>query len=329
MNFSLIICTYKRQEPLLKLLRSVKEQTLYPNEILVVDGSPDANTEAAIGQFTFKNLKYYRVDEGDRGLTLQRNFGISKVAKEAEVICFLDDDTILKNDFFEHLLITYQEYPEALGVAGYIISDVKWEKREPFYDEYGIDGFSRKLGSRNVLRKKFGLLSDQLPGIMPVFSNGFSTGFYPPTGKTYPVEFFMGGVASYRKELFEKLKFSSYFEGYGLYEDMDFCLRASKMGQLYLNTSAQLYHFHEESGRPNRYSYGKMVIRNGWYVWRVKYPSPGLKAIFKWHATALLLTLVRMGNTINTNKRKEALTESLGRITGWWSLIFNKPQHEA
>ncbi|WP_324721966.1 glycosyltransferase family 2 protein [Salinimicrobium sp. HB62] len=329
MNFSLVICTYKRPEPLLKLLRSVNDQTLYPSEILVVDGSPDSKTEAAIGQNSFKNLKYFRVDEGDRGLTRQRNFGISKVAQESEIICFLDDDTALKKDFFKNLLNTYQEYPEALGVAGYIISDVNWEEREPFYDEYGIDGFSRKLGSRNVLRKKFGLLSDQLPGMMPAFSNGFSTGFYPPTGKIYPVEFFMGGVASYRKELFEKIKFSSHFEGYGLYEDMDFCLRASRIGQLYLNTSAQLYHYHEESGRPNRYNYGKMVIRNGWYVWRVKYPSPGLEARLKWHATALLLTLVRMGNTITTNERQEAFTESLGRIAGWWSLIFNKPPHEA
>ncbi|SDL40876.1 Glycosyltransferase, GT2 family [Salinimicrobium catena] len=329
MNFSLIICTYKRPEPLLKLLRSVEEQTLAPSEILVVDGSPDDLTKKMLEQNLFENLKYFQVEEKDRGLTRQRNFGISKVSPDSEVICFLDDDTVLKKVYFEQLIATYDIHSDAIGVAGYILSDVKWEKREPFYDEFGIEGFSRKLGSRNVLRKKFGLLSDQPPGIMPAFSNGFSTGFYPPTGKTYPVEFFMGGVASYRKELFEKIKFSSYFEGYGLYEDMDFCLRASEFGQLYLNTAAQLYHYHEELGRPNRYNYGKMVIRNGWYVWRVKYPSPGLKVRLKWNAIALLLTLVRMGNIFTTRERKAAFTESLGRIAGWWSLIFNKPSHEA
>ena len=325
MKFSLIICTYKRPDPLLKLLKSVAKQTLKPDEILIVDGSPDSNTETAINKISFENLRYYRIEENDRGLTRQRNFGISKVAPESEIISFLDDDTVLENDFFEHLLYTYREYPRALGVAGYIISDVKWEERKPLNDEYGIEGFSRKLGSRNVLRKKLGLLSDQLPGFMPAFSNGFSTGFYPPTGKTYPVEFFMGGVASYRKELFEKIKFSPFFEGYGLYEDMDFCLRASEIGQLYLNTAARLYHYHEESGRPNRYQYGKMVIRNGWYVWRVKYPSPDIRAKLKWHVVALLLTLVRMGNTVNTKKRREALTESLGRISGWWSLFIKSP----
>lgn len=164
---------------------------------------------------------------------------------------------------------------------------------------------------------------------MPEFSNGLSISFLPPSGKMYPVEFFMGGVASYRRELFDKLKFSSYFEGYGLYEDMDFCLRASKIGQLFVNTAAQLYHYHEEGGRPNKFKYGKMVMRNGWYVWRVKYPNPDLNSKLKWHGTALLLALVRLGNTFNTSKKKEAFVESMGRLCGWISLLFQKTErHE-
>lgn len=325
MDFSLIICTYKRPNPLRKLLESVREQTFYPSEILIIDGSPDNYTREVIQQNDFEQVKYFKVDAGNRGLTRQRNYGISKVDLSSGIICFLDDDTVLKENYFAQLINTYKDYPDALGVAGHIISETKWKRKQPAYDEFGIDGFSRKLGSRNVLRKRLGLLSDRAPGIMPEFSNGFSTGFYPPSGKTYPVEFFMGGVASYKKEVFKTLRFSPFFEGYGLYEDMDFCLRASKIGQLYLNTAAQLYHNHEESGRPNKYQYGQMVIRNGWYVWRVKYPSPKIKARLKWHAVALLLTLVRMGNTINTNKKKEAFTESIGRISGWWSLFIKRP----
>jgi GT2 family glycosyltransferase len=192
-----------------------------------------------------------------------------------------------------------------------------------------MDGYIRNLGSRNLLRKRLKLLSDRAPGIMPQFSNGLSIGFLPPSGKIYPVEFYMGGVASYRKSLFENIQFSEYFAGYGLYEDMDFCLRASRIGQLYVNTAARVAHYHEQAGRPDKFKYGKMVIRNGWYVWRVKYPSPSLKARLKWHGTAFLLTLVRLGNVITTQERKEAFTESLGRIAGWWSLLLNKPKHEA
>lgn len=33
-----------RPQPLLKLLESVREQTLYPNEILIIDGSTNEET---------------------------------------------------------------------------------------------------------------------------------------------------------------------------------------------------------------------------------------------------------------------------------------------
>ena len=108
----------------------------------------------------------------------------------------------------------------------------------------------------------------------------------------------------FRKAIFDHIKFSTYFEGYGLYEDADFSLRALKFGANVINTAAKLNHYHNVSGRPNKYNYGKMVIRNGWYVWRIKYPTPTLNARIKWNATAFLLTIIRLTNVINTNKRK-------------------------
>ncbi len=157
---------------------------------------------------------------------------------------------------------------------------------------------------------------------------GRSVGFLPPSGKTYEVETLMGGVSSFKKIVFKILKFSTYFEGYGLYEDADFTLRVSKKGKLYLNTAAQLNHYHAASGRPNQYRYGKMVVRNGWYVWRIKNPKPSWKDKIKWHSITILLTLIRFTNTFTTNKRKEAFTEAMGRTVGCWSLLWNKPKIE-
>jgi GT2 family glycosyltransferase len=148
----------------------------------------------------------------------------------------------------------------------------------------------------------------------------------PPSGKIYPVELIMGGVSSYKREIFSKLKFSTYFEGYGLYEDADFSLRIAKFGNLYVNTNAQLSHHHNASGRPNQFKYGKMVVRNGWYVWRVKNPNPNFKSRLKWNSTVLLLTMIRGVNIFTTPNKKEAFTETLGRIVGWLSLLFNKPK---
>lgn len=330
MKTTLIICTYKRAKSLLQLLDSVVPQTRYPDEILIVDGSPDSETEVALQQNTFKNLRYHKVKPEERGLTKQRNIGIGLSATDAEVICFLDDDTILEKHYFERLLETYRLYPDAKGVGGYITNEVKWRKPESGYrtskKEFEFDGWLRSDGSRFVLRKKLGLDTDVPPGFLPEFSHGRSVSFLPPSGNVYPVAQLMGGVSSFRKEIFKDFRFSEYFEGYGLYEDADFCLRVAKTGKLYVNTNARLEHHHHASGRPNQYQYGRMVVRNGWYVWKVAYPKTTWKARLKWNAITGLLWITRISNIFTTSERKEAFTESLGRLSGWLSLIWNKPK---
>jgi GT2 family glycosyltransferase len=184
----------------------------------------------------------------------------------------------------------------------------------------------RKEPLRFRVRRFFGLAPDTPPCFLPTFSHGRSVSFLPPSGKIYQVEQFMGGVSSYRKGVFEKLSFSTYFEGYGLYEDADFCLRLAKQGKLYVTTKAQLEHHHDVLGRPNTFKYGKMVLRNGWYIWRVKYSKPTLKARLKWHLTAILLMKLTFIGVLTSSKKKATFMEGFGRWIGWWSLWFNPPK---
>jgi GT2 family glycosyltransferase len=329
MKFSLIICTYKRPKPLLELLESVKVQTRYPDEILIVDGSANDETKQMLSQNQFDNLQYFLVSKNHRGLTRQRNFGIGKTASDIDIISFLDDDTVLEKEYFENLIGTYETHPDALGVGGYITNEVQWQKSENHIHnakEFFFDGWKRSEPSRFRIRKKFGLDSNVAPGCSPAFSHGRSIGFLPPSGKTYATEQLMGGVSSFRKSVFQDFSFSHYFEGYGLYEDADFTLRLSKTGTLYVNTAARLAHYHNESGRPNKFRYGKMVVRNGWYVWRIKNPKPTLEAKFKWHAITLLLTGIRFSNIFTDSAPTVAFTESAGRIAGWFSLLFSRPR---
>ena len=330
MTFSLVICTYMRAQPLLRLLNSVKIQTSYPNEILIIDGSTNVETEQILKANPFNNLKYFKVNDGERGLTKQRNFGIQKVSNEQEIICFLDDDTVLEQDYFQQLLKTYTLHPNALGVGGYIRNEVVWTESEGTSSKkkFFYDGFERKEPLRFRVRRFFGLQPNTKPCVLPKFSHGRSVSFLPPSGKTYQVEQFMGGVSSFKKHVFGKMSFSAYFEGYGLYEDADFTLRLSNFGELYVNTSARLSHYHDASGRPNKYKYGKMVARNGWYVWRVKHPNPNFKNRLKWNLTFILLMKLRFINVFTSKNRMEALTEGFGRFFGWLSLIFNKPSIE-
>ncbi|HOD11062.1 MAG TPA: glycosyltransferase family A protein, partial [Flavobacterium sp.] len=133
MNFTLIICTYMRPEALCKLLLSVNKQTVLPFEILIIDGSLNSETFAMLKENSFNNIHYYLVSKFDRGLTKQRNFGIKKTSKDSEIVCFLDDDTILEPNYFEEILKTYSIYPDALGVGGYINNEVIWKKNSTDY----------------------------------------------------------------------------------------------------------------------------------------------------------------------------------------------------
>lgn len=326
-NFTLIVCTYMRPKALQKLLNSVVSQTVYPDEILIIDGSVDDKTKSLLEENSFQNLKYFKVEDTDRGLTKQRNYGINIVSKTSEIVCFLDDDTVLEPDYFESILNTYKSHPNALGVGGYIINETDFEfvgdDYQPKQEEFYFDGWKRKDSKRFILRKKFHLDCSCNPGFSPLFSHARSVSFLPPSDKVYEVELLMGGVSSFRKEVFESHQFSIFFEGYGLYEDADFSIRVAKTGKLYLNTAAKVYHYHESSGRPNQYKYGKMVVQNGFYIWRTKNPNPSFKVKYKWHAITLLLIIIRFSNTFTTSKKKEAFTETLGRIVGWFKVLIS------
>ena len=319
-----------RPQSLLQLLDSVQEQILYPTEILIIDGSTDQKTKEILEDNSFTSLHYFAVPTEHRGLTKQRNFGIKKVGNNIEVVCFLDDDTVLERNYFEEIIKTFEENQAVSGVGGVAINENGWSLAEPKkkYNPniyYHFDGYVYKEGQRNVVRNYLGLQSHLGPGRLPDYSHGKTCGF-PLNGKTYEVDLLIGMSFAFRKNVVDSILFSTYFEGYGLYEDADFSIRALQFGKNVINTNAQLSHFHHPSGRPNQYRYGKMVVRNGWYVWRVKNPEPSFTAKLKWHSITILLVVIRFTNMFTTIKKKEACTEAFGRTIGWWTLLFNKPK---
>lgn len=330
MKTSIVICTYQRHLSIGKLLHSITLQTILPFEIIIVDGSPNTLTEEAVKPFE-KSLPliYERVDKQNLGLTRQRNIGLQLVSKIADIVLFLDDDVVLEKDFLFQLTSTFHD-ETIIGADGLITNECRWVKVEQKFISSKklllFDGYYLPLSSREYVRGMLNLFPyDVQPGITPPYGHGKSA--LPPTGKMYVVDHLMGCMMAYRKNIFETITFSTYFEGYGLYEDYDFSIRAGKLGRLITNTAARLEHHHEPSGRPNTYKYGQMVVTNGWYVWRLKHPQPGIKSIIKWHCITLLLALFRMTNilTSSKNERKQAWGDFCGRITAWLHLIFSKP----
>ena len=262
MQNALIICTYMRPSAMKKLLDAVMIQTHIPQQIIIVDGSTNNETQALIASANYDlNINYYLVDKEYRGLTKQRNYGVERVHDAIEIVSFLDDDIVLAPTYFEEIKKTFFENKNAIGVGGIDLQENRYVQKLPNtkYDQfnfYEIDGWIVKEPLRYKFRKIFGLMPHLQPDMIPAYSHGRSG--FPPNGKIYIVEHLIGMSMSFKKELFYKIPFSKYFEGYGLYEDFDFCVRALPYGNLYVNTNAQVWHFHEPSGRPNLYKYGKM-----------------------------------------------------------------------
>jgi glycosyltransferase involved in cell wall biosynthesis len=324
---SVLVCTYKRAGSLRDLLESLRTQTLIPDEVLIIDGSPDDETRQMLDASNFAlPIQYFSVPPEDRGLTRQRNYGIKRIAQHADVVVFFDDDVVLRPNYIELLAATYKAHPDAVAVGGISTNERRWDKYDASKHRgdwwFILDGYAIKLGDRNFVRRKLGLFTNVPPFCVPTFGHGYD--ILPPSGITYKAEHLIGCNMSFKRSVFNHISFSHYFEGYGLYEDFDFSYRALRFGNVYVNTAMQLEHHHHPAGRPNTYKYGKMVTRNGWYVWRLKDRNPKMADRLKWGCISMLLTFM----LLRSAHKGTARMEFLGRLAGMAGLIFNAPKVE-
>jgi GT2 family glycosyltransferase len=272
-------------------------------------------------------LRYHLAPPEHRGLTRQRNFGVQRAT--GEIISFLDDDTVPDADYFSETLACFARHPEALAVGGRIANETVWRKagegKAKSLATFRFGDWERSEGLRRRLRRLLGLESPLPPGWMPPFGHGRSADF-PPDGLDHAVEYVMGGVSSWRRRIFAEQQFSKFFSGYGLYEDLDFCVRAAARGKLYVCTRATVAHYHAPGARPNQFRYGAMVVRNGWFVWRRRWPEPAKSDRWKWWATTAVLTLCRAWNGLAGPGRVGALTEAAGRCWGMAAVFVAPPR---
>jgi glycosyltransferase involved in cell wall biosynthesis len=102
MNCSLIICTFNWPEALGLVLKSVTEQSILPNEIIVADDGSNASTANKILEFSkiFSTpiVHSWQKDIGCR-ISHSRNRAIAKASYE--YIVMVDGDTILHKDFIK------------------------------------------------------------------------------------------------------------------------------------------------------------------------------------------------------------------------------------
>lgn len=218
-KFSVVVPTRNREASLRNLLTKIIDQTLLPNEIIIVDSSDIAQSSY---ETINKSIKYLHTSE--KSAAKQRNLGMITVSEDLQVLFFLDDDTNPNSTYFEDMLDTLLSL-NAVGVSGLAINPEKIERIKP----RGLFGFIKKIF----------FLDSNIDGKLLI--SGVGIPVRKKDAGIIEVDWLIG-CSGWDFQKIRKLKFEEDFSGYSLGEDVIFSVKASKLGKLFVNSNIILNH---------------------------------------------------------------------------------------
>lgn len=129
-TFSIIIPTFNRKKYLLETLDFIKEQTIQPVEVIVVDVSELQFQLNDIEIKKYQPLLNYIPWSEYGNISKQRNHGI-QLAK-GDVILFLDDDVTFEKDLIENYITAFNE-TKADGISGLVETEKYRKGHKPLF----------------------------------------------------------------------------------------------------------------------------------------------------------------------------------------------------
>lgn len=273
---SIVLATRNRLTSVLTFLDSISCQTTLPDQLIIVDSSDKKLTDELLFKQKFVTKVFTQTEliykHTNPGLTYQRNVGVSLAS--AEIIHFLDDDTVLDVDYLEQMNKIFIEHPEYVGGMGSVKGIVP-----------------KQFGFHRLLRRFFLLQRDHASGRFT--ASGMPTHAYgTSTFKTVQV---LGGCCmSYRLSVFKKHRFDEELSRYSYMEDCDFSRRVSCEASLFFNPRAQLEHHHSPLERDKVEANRAMYIRNYSYLFfKNFYPHNKLKIFaYAWTIVGLFVQAI-------------------------------------
>ena len=120
MTISVIIPTFARPKLLQESIDSVANQSLQPDEIIVVDGHPDGSAQATVKRFSDHEVQVVYVHHPMIGnVSRLRNVGVS--TSKSKYVSFIDDDDMWDPHYLEYVvqLLSDEEVEAVLGSINY------------------------------------------------------------------------------------------------------------------------------------------------------------------------------------------------------------------
>jgi len=243
-DISITICTRNREKELLSCLYSISKQNIKEKiEVLIIDDGDLSKEFLNKSKKILKNFKlnYYKKNNNEKGLFLSRLKAI-KLAK-GEIILFLDDDVVLKDDYIEVLIDTYQNNSDIIGVGGIDI----------LLPKYSL--------LRNIYTFTF-LYNSLKPGKLSITGLNSSMNMWINKKNIFETEYLNGCNMSFKKEVIEDLPYLKFFNNYSLGEDLFLSIFASQKGKLIINPNLRVLHFQSPISRDKISNVAKMKIIN-------------------------------------------------------------------
>ena len=232
---SIVIPNYNGNKYLKECLEAVFKQTYREYEILIIDNASTDDSYEWVKQY--ESITFKRLDK-NYGFSRAVNEGI-KMAK-GEFVLLLNNDTIMEEDFLQHLLDEMKNHPKVFSICSKMIQYHKPHLIDDAGDEYTLLGWTYKCGDNEPI--------ECYTQSREVFSS-------------------CAGAALYRKAIFDEI---GYFDEsfFAYMEDVDISYRARIYG--YQNrycADAKIYHIGSATSgsRYNAFKV-KLAARNNVYV---------------------------------------------------------------
>jgi glycosyltransferase involved in cell wall biosynthesis len=310
---SLIVATYRRPGEIRRLVETVADLEEPPAEVLVVDGSPDGASEAALRACAGERRLPFRLScvRSQPGLTLQRNIGID--ASRGELLFFLDDDCLPQAGYFRIVRDIFRaDAGERVGaVAGSIVNEMglpldrRWRIR-------------RALGlcPRNLESGRWDPIASSAPrSLVALFAGTRETDILP------------GCAMSFRRRVLETERFSSFFQGYAQGEDLEISMRVRRRWTILWSGDARVRHEHAAGGRPDSFEKGRMEVRNRFFIWRRHEPDPPLRVRVRFWLDIAYVFAWDLASALRGERRRH-LRHAAGVLAGAAGSWSDPPRHE-
>ena len=230
MKLSVIIPTKNRPAELRSFLKSLWEQDILPDQLIIIDQSKKANTIKREVEEEGKRLEIninYVHDQNINGLVQAKAAAIPY--NNCSIISFFDDDIVLEEDCLKEMYQAFMDNPKMTAANGLILNAPK----ESFFRRFvfGITHFG--IYSDNRREALYQSIDKKGEQLLPKKLNTLS-----------------GGLTFYRKEIFEKAPFDEKNK-FHAYEDKEHSIRLELHypNSMYLIPKAKLYHYHAQTNR--------------------------------------------------------------------------------